>query len=166
MSIVNKQASLCWVALFFFVSCISGRRDLIPGDSIEAENHATHSSGEHPADTATSVKKLARERFGSRVQYIPNEANTYVLCVGKPLATRGKIFKPSRTIRFFVYHFETETIVFEDAVDATSVSWEDDSHVKVTITPGTLQSVEIQEYGYRYDVISGTKESLSSPGAP
>jgi len=166
MNIVNKQTSLCWIALFLFVACVSGRRDRISNDFAGTDNQETHSTGDHPADTATSLKKLATERFGSRVQYIPNESQTYVLCVGKPLATMGKIFKPSRNIRFFVYQIETESIVFEDVVDATSVSWEDDSHVKVTITPGTIQSVEIQEYGYRYDVISGTRESISSPGAP
>ena len=155
--------SLCWVALFFFITCVSGRRDLMPSDSRGADSNETQPAAEQPADTAASIKILATERFGDRVRYVPNESNTYVLCVGESPVTMGKIFKPSRDIRFLVYHIETETIVFEDVVDATSVSWEDDSHIKVTITPGTVHSAEIREYGYRYDVISGTKETLSSP---
>ena len=150
------------VVICLLIACVSGQRDIHSDDSPVAGTETAAPDTEQVARSSRTVKTLAVDRLGDRVRYIPNASNTYILCVGESPAITGKIFKPSGDIRFFVYCVETESIIFEDAVDATSVSWEDDTHIKVAITPGTVQTVDIQEHGYRYDVISGMKETLPS----
>jgi hypothetical protein len=54
----------------------------------------------------------------------------------------------------------TEEIIFEESVDNAEVSWENDTVLKVSVTPGTVQTERSVEYGYFYDLITRQKRPL------
>jgi len=104
---------------------------------------------------------LAESRLRGPIKYVLNAPRTHVLCISqqhsRPPAGPGMVAAP---LRFLVCDLRADRIIFEDALDNARVAWENDTRIKVVITPGMVPDVEPHQYGYRFDVLTEMREEL------
>jgi hypothetical protein len=123
---------------------------------------AVDSSQSSQPSPETSYEAAARSKYGGRVKFVFNNSRSYVLCVAGKHQFRRLFPSSSPRLRFFVYDLASEEIIFEESVENASVSWEDDTLVKVTVTPGIVRVEGPREYGYLYDVVARQKLPLNN----
>jgi hypothetical protein len=109
-----------------------------------------------------SYEATARRKYGDKVDFIFNNPRSYVICIAGE--DKSKIPSPrfSSRLTFFVYGLTSEQIVLEESLDNASVSWEEDTLLKVSVTPGIVQMEGPKEYGYLYDVVARQKLPLNN----
>ena len=108
----------------------------------------------------SSYQVVARSRYGDRVDFVFNDSRTYVICIAAESRFKSPLPKTGSPLRFFVYDLTSDQIVFEESLDNARVSWEENTVLKVSVTPGTVQTEKGREYGYRYDVVAQRKVPL------
>lgn len=104
---------------------------------------------------------LASERFRdtTRVTYLPNASNTYVLVRHQPRPTAQQ---PVTVTSYFVYDLGRQRVALEDSGLRGTVDWAGDYLVEVRLVPAVLKrgpqgTAEPQPSTYRLDVRTGER---------
>lgn len=105
-----------------------------------------------PVSEKEKYRRVAKTKFGDRVEYLFNQSKNFVICFKKEKPTPQI---PQNRLSFFVYNLETDEIIFEDTLTDGEVSWKSNTQFRVRTTPGML-TVD-PEYnqkltGYVFDV--------------
>ncbi len=76
--------------------------------------------------------RIARARLQSdHIRYFKNDSQTHVLCILDTVS--GLQDQQNRaTVTFLIYDIFSKKVIFEDSIKSGSVSWLDDSHIRVT----------------------------------
>jgi len=109
-----------------------------------------------------SYEESAVRKYGGDDDFHINESGTHVLCIKRSRRVRKPFPVSASRTEFFVFDLSGSEILFGDSLENARVFWEDETHVKVQVTPGIVQGVVPREYGYRYDVVSARKELLGT----
>lgn len=107
-----------------------------------------------------SYQAVAKSKYGDRVEFFFNNSRSYVICVAGKDRFKSPFPKISSQLRFFVYDLTSDRILFEESLDNASVSWKKDTLLKVSVTPGIVQTGKSLEYGYLYDIVARQKLPL------
>ncbi len=140
--------------------CICTQTNLPERSESQVENDTAESSQNGGLISQQSYEEIAGRRYGGDVDFLINEPGTHVLCITRARRVRKPVPVLASRTKFFVFDLSRNEILFEDSLENARVFWEDETHVKVLVTPGIVQGVVPREYGYRYDVVSGRKELL------
>lgn len=101
---------------------------------------ASLSKSDKPADI--DFKQLVEQKIGSPITYINNSSNDKVLCLN---LNTGQGRPPREKVKFMVWDFDAQTILYQSSIDGGAVKWYDANHLEVFRTPGFVQSGESME---------------------
>jgi hypothetical protein len=96
------------------------------------------------------MTQLAEQRYGTDVEYLPNEGKSFVICLNRPKVPPGNPLQP---LRFFVFDMENAAIVFQDSLENADINWLDNTRFAVRIIPGIITEGEEPD-GYEFDVLT------------
>jgi hypothetical protein len=158
-----QAEGLCVLAVV--VACACAPKKLPESTNPAADTDTLNTAVEFPQSSELSPEPsheaVARRKYGDRVEFVFDNSRSYVICVAGEDKSRSPFPRFSRRLTFFVYDLASEQIVFEESIENASVSWEEDTLLKVSVTPGIVQMEEPKEYGYLYDVVARQKLPLS-----
>jgi hypothetical protein len=162
MGFLNVLRVFCLAVLV--AGCTSARKEPPKATGSPAES-ATPDTVLDAPPTSTfvsvpSYQVVARNRYGDGVDFIFNDSRSYVICIAGRGRFKSPFPKAASPLRFFVYDLTSDQVVFEESLDNARVSWETETLVKVSVTPGMVQIEKPKEYGYRYDVVAREKSPL------
>ena len=165
VEILNTDSARVLHVLAVVAMCACAPKDLPESTSSAPDNDTLSTAVESPRSSQPSLgpsyEAVARRKYGERVEFVFNDSRSYVICIAGEDRFRSPFPKSSPRLTFFVYGLASEQIVFEESIDNASVSWEEDTLVKVSVTPGIVRMEEPTEYGYLYDVVARQKLPLS-----
>ncbi len=109
-------------------------------------------SANTPSSTE-SYKELVTGKLGNDVLYLTNKTNSHVLCIHE---TKGTSQQPRNKTSFLVVKIDTNSIVFEDYVENSTVGWASKYEVEVFKIPGMVRKDQSRDdFVTIYNVESG-----------
>ncbi len=163
-SILRSSSTLCCIVAVAAV-CACAPKKLPESSGSAADTDTLTTAVESPRTSRPSPEPsyavVARTKYGDGAEFAFNDSRGYVICVAGEDKSRKPFPGFSARLRFFVYDLASGQIVFEESIEKASVSWEGDTLLKVSVTPGIVQTVEPMEYGYLYDVVARQKLPLN-----
>lgn len=137
-----KILILMFVALHFSVGCSSSRP-----------------SQEKAFDLA-SFQQFAREKLGKSAVVLPNNSQSYLLCISNSPKQLYPAF-PQRAFRFFVYDIDKDSIVYEASLENGSVAWFSNSELIIKTIPGIIEEDGITIMTHTYNLLTRQKNALT-----
>lgn len=115
-----------------------------------------------PAKEAVKkLETLAKQKYGDNSNFDYNSTKEFVVCFMK---TPKSVKNPHNQLRFFIYDFNEEKIIHENAIADGKIQWHSTYAVKVDITPQILGNSPRENQrmaGYIFDVKSKRKKSMT-----
>jgi hypothetical protein len=99
-------------------------------------------------------EKVAKEKYGSQIAYIPSPNNKFMLCIN---IDKHEITNPLPPLIFFIYDTETKSIIFEETRENGSVHWINNERIRVDYAPGQVKIDKKTPDYYIYDLIKKKK---------
>lgn len=105
-------------------------------------------------------KKIATEKLGEDVKFIPNDLKSYLLCVHD----EKKTFKnPDNNLKLLVYDLSGDKIALELNVGPGTVKWIGSYEIEVYFKPGVMRRDETRDnYTTIYNLNTGEKRKKSN----
>jgi len=131
MKIITGFTLLALACLF---ACVNGKR--------------------HPSD----YQSIAQEKLGGEISNVFSPDSTYVLSY---VEKEGTNKYPQNNIHFIVQRLNNLEVVYEDVLDNGSVSFYNDTELKIVLIPGMMKKGQtLDDFTYLYDLKSKEKRSF------
>ena len=104
-------------------------------------------------DEAPSMEDVALSRFGDKYASIENESGSHTI-VFKKYKKMEDLFA---TVKFFVFEENSQSVIFQDELNAGSVSWYSDFEIIGTSRSSKTDQNQESTTIYYYDVIKRKK---------
>ncbi len=103
--------------------------------------------------TSENYKSIATKKLGEDVDYFWNDSKTYVLCTHEINGTSQQV---RNGVHYLVIKNSDNSIVLENKVQGSSVTWFDDDEIEIYVAPGMIRKDQTaDDFKTLYNVETG-----------
>lgn len=104
-----------------------------------------------------AYEKIAEGKYNNHYRTSFNSDSTYLFVCASPNKSNNM---PPAPLKFFVYDYKNEKVIFEDNLTNGKVKWINNQQIQVSTSPEIISGKEEENkkmYGYIYDVTKQKK---------
>jgi len=117
----------------------------------------THLSCSSASQTQSHFIKVAEDRYGGEVEFLPNESKSFLLCLNRPKVQPGN---PQQQVRFILFDVTRDEAVLEDSLDNADVRWLSNDRIEVRTIPEVVSDDGDTGSGYIFDTHARTRTPI------